>query len=301
MKKKVVFQGSNKQKLTEAEQAVLILLTDEFLTTKKIAIRRKCSKQAVSKIIRNLKKKGAINKALKKVVFSQGTRQPRQPNREIRLHGQEFNIRILYKDLRYRDLLKKANFINIDGNSIRLYQGSIEVYINKSFEASTPQKATAASFTYFNRLLARLEHDLKVILIKPRSHNIKLVKAHYAETNNELAGGLIDTGEKIKVYATDDGQLWFTIDNSFNLREAETQHSKTAKQDMEEVVQPFFNDLRDNPLPLLSDLMRYLSEQAEANKETASGLAAVMLVLKSQMPKKTGPSDVTYTTPEYVG
>ena len=52
----------------------------------------------------------------------------------------------------------------------------------------------------------------------------------------------------MRVYTTEDHKLWFTIDNSLNLHEAETQHPKTAKHDMQEVVRPFFNDMRDHYL-----------------------------------------------------
>jgi predicted DNA-binding protein (UPF0251 family) len=81
--------------LTKAEQEVLNLLTVEFLTTKQITLRRGCTRQAVNKIIKNLKKKGAYNLGLQKVDESQGSC---QPSNQIRLHGQEFNIKILWQD-----------------------------------------------------------------------------------------------------------------------------------------------------------------------------------------------------------
>ncbi len=45
-------------KLTRVEEEVLDLITTEFLTVKKIALRRKCSLQSVYKIIKKLKEKG---------------------------------------------------------------------------------------------------------------------------------------------------------------------------------------------------------------------------------------------------
>ena len=165
MKKKVVNKGKVKQILTKTEQDILYLLTKEFLTPRKITIRRGCSQQAVSKIIVKLRKKGLINSVLKEVVKNQPTIQPlkrggikKQPifpmEHQIRLHSQEFNIRILYKDQKYKQALDKANTINIDGNTIRLYRNSIEIYSGHSFYADDVQKATINSFDYWNRLFA---------------------------------------------------------------------------------------------------------------------------------------------------
>ena len=281
--KKGLKQGKCYQKLTPTEAEVLHLLTKEFLTPNKAAIRRKTSKQAIYKIIKNLKEKGfvkEISKAFKQVEKIQSTL---QPTNLIRLHGQEFNIKILYKDYRYKKILEKANTLNIDGNTIRLYRNSIEVYLGHSFFGDTCQKATARSFTYWNRLVARLENDLKLILVKPGSQNIKIVAQHYAEINNELAEECEKTGDKIRIYTTDEGKLWFMADKSFNENEIETQ-GKTAKRDMEDVVQPFFNDLRDYPdkPPKLSDIMNLLGETNRINRETASGLNVVVQLIKDQ-------------------
>ena len=307
LKKKVAFKGEIKQILTEAEQDVLCLLSQEFLTPKKIAVRRKCSHQSIYKIIKKLRKKGAINQFSEEVAKSQATMQPlkrMQPlksNHQIRLHGQEFNIKILYKDQRYKTILEKANTINIDGNTIRLYRNSIEIYSGQSFYADTAQKATVRSFSYWNRLFARLENDLKLILIKPRSQNIKLVNQHYAEINNELAEECEKKADKIRIYSTDEGKLWFVIDNSFNLHEAETQ-GKTSKQDMDDTVSPFFNDMRDKNPPLPSEVWKLVAELARHERELGAGLHSVVEIMKSQLPKEKeedmiGPN----SRPDYIG
>lgn len=204
------------------------------------------------------------------------------PFNKIRLHGQEFNIRILFKDHRYKG--KVGGVVYIDGNTIRLFRDTIEVYSGQSFYADDVQKATIDSFKYWNRFFLRLESEFKVILIKPRSQNIKLVNQHYSEVNNEFAEECERKGDKIKVYTTEDGKLWFTIDNSFNLHEAETLHPQTAKEDMSDSVRPFFNDLRDNRPPTLSQLMQVFDKIAKINEETASGLNCITNFIRSQFP-----------------
>ena len=263
------FSGILHPNLTNAEQEVLSYLSDDFLTIKKIAIRRRCGVRAVQKIVKKLKDKGILNSAFQKVRKNRPTCEP-ICNHSIRLHSQEFNIKILYKDQRYKKLLEKANTINIDGNTIRLYRNSIEIYSGQSFYADTAQKATVKSFKYWNRLFAKLENDLKLILIKPRSQNIKLVNQHYSEINNELAQECEKKADKIRVYTTDDGKLWFLIDNSFNLHEAETLHPQSSKHDMADTVRPFFNDLRDNNPPLISQVWQFAAENTKAINNYAS-------------------------------
>jgi len=297
--KKVANREDVKPKITEAEAEVIHLLTDEFLTPKQVAIRRKTSTQFVYKIIKNLKKKGLIDRAYNKVAKSQSTL---QPCNQIRLHGQEFNIKILYKDQRYKELLNKANTLNVDGNTIRLYRDSIEVYSGISFYADDVDKATARSMDYWNRFFRRLEHDLKLILVKPRYQNIRLVNQHYAEINNELAEECEKKAYKIRVYATDDGKLWFTIDNSFNLHEAETQHPGTAKQDMGDVVKPFFNDLRDKEHIPLSKISQYMADTSHQVNEISHGVKALADYLQSQIPKKPEDNGIDRKIkPEYIG
>ncbi len=281
--KSVEFRDDGFPNMTLSEQDVLLLLTQEFLTPKQIAIRRHCSQSRIYKIVESLKKKGYYRRSVEK---SLSTFQPLKINNGIRLHGQELHINILYKDERYKKRLETCNLINIDGNTIRLYRDSIELYLTKDFYADDVQKATANSMAYIQRLLTICENDLKLILLKPRSENIKLVNAHYAEIHNEIARDLEVKAEKLRIYANDDGKLWFAIDNSFNLHEAEALHPETSKPDMEK-VKAQFNDLRDNPnLPLISDVYKLIAELSFHEKEIAAGLNSVVTLLKTQLPEK---------------
>ena len=293
-------------KLSPTEKEILSLLTDDCLTIKQAAIRRKTSIQAVYKIVTQLKDKGAITRCLKRVEKEGGGIQPF--NQKIRLHGQQFKINILFMDHRYHKIRDKCNTIDIDGNTIRLHSNKLEIYSHASFYADDVATATADSMKYWQRILHKLEHDLKIILVKPRAQNIKLVKVgHYAETNNELAKECEQKAHKVNIHTTEDGKLWFTVDNSFNLHEAETLHPQTAKEDMQEAVRPFFNDLRDHRPPVLSDIMgvinkmaQTLQDQAEVNKETAAGLNSIVTFVKSQLPdpgKEIRPKD----RPDYMG
>ena len=241
-------------RITPTEKEILTLLSNEYLTIKQIALRRKTSVRAVQKIVKKLRKKGVINSANKAVRNFQSTRFA------IRLHAQEFHINIIFKDERYKELQKKSNYIYIDGNTIRLSKDSIEIYSAQEFFGDNTIKAFSRSIEYWNRLFVKLENQFKIIILKHRVDNIKLVNEHYAEVNNELAKECEIKGERIKIHTDEDGKMWFTIDKSFNVNEAETLHPETAKRDMQEVIQPFFNDLRKGNFYTPSEMKEILNQ-----------------------------------------
>lgn len=296
LKKKVESQGNITTKLTKAETEVLHYLTNEYLTIRRVAIRRQTSVSAVYKTLKRLKEKGVINQHFEKVEKKRSTLGAKL--HKIRLHAEEYNIKIIYKDKRYKKRLEKNSTITIDGNTIRLYRNSIEVYSGQSFYGDKPQIAERIAVKYWNTFFNRLEDRFKIIIIKDGYENITRVNAHYAETNNELAEECNRNADKIRLYAEEDGKLWFTIDNSFNMNEAETMHPKTAKRDMEDVIQPFFKDLRNNPVTM-GQVLKIIQEQAIHNRDTAAGLKAIVELIKGPDPIKEDKKQ--RKIPEYIG
>lgn len=280
--------GSEQPSLTEHEAKVLHSLTKDFLTIKQCSSIYNCSTQAIYKIKKSLVSKGFLHAKVPqemKVAKSRGGLQPLQPlqpfsaepKNSIRLHAEQFVIDILWKQGSY----SSGQMCEIDGNTIRLNERSIEVYSNTSFFSDTASGADAKALRYWYRLFNRLQERFKVILLKNNYMNIRRVKAEYAETNNELAKKFVDENKRVRVFG-EDGKQWLVFDDSFNLHEAETTHSRRSKEDMENVVQPFFNDLRRNPVTL-TDVLEKLNTLAQENIETARGLqAAVKLITPAE-------------------
>jgi len=263
--------------LTNSEKEVLNLLTEERLSPKKIALQRKCTRQAISKIIKSLKKKGAYTLSLQVVDKDGGTQ---QPSVQLRIHALQFIIKILWKDERYAKQLESSNQLKIDGNTLDLYPNAIYLSLNQSFYGDTLSHAFWKVSQYMPRLLARMEHELKCILIKARSQNIKLVRIHIAETNNELAKQVENTGDRyFKVYAEDDGKLRFLIDNSFNLHEFEGVRAISARPDMEKVGN-VFNDIADKEHYLPSDTKSMIDKLAIISQNMVTGIVPALNELK---------------------
>mgnify|MGYP003962975195 FL=1 len=278
-------------KLTKTEKEVLRSLTEDFLTPTQIRIKRGCSRQAVYKHLRSLKKKGAYTPGLQNTEKPIGSRQPNEKDvNQVRLHGQQFHIKIIQQepnDQKYQKLLKKSNKLYIDGHTINLYQDSIEIYAGRgaSFYGADAQEADRKASEYWQKFFTRMEHELKVMLIKDRSRNIKEVNHHYARGESGVCENTLENeGKHIRVFCPRDGKLAFITDESFGDKEDETVHPLTAKQDRE-AIDRHFNDLRLNNPPTISEVMNLMKEHVELNKETAAGLLAITNYLTPPLAK----------------
>lgn len=305
-------------KLTPTEKEYLRLIADGITAPKAIRECRKSKLRVVYKYLTKLKKKGLIDSQNRMVQNLEGTcapfappagfrlaqkeqpieESPRQQHAEggavlkdgmkshqIRVHAQQWRLGILWKDERYKK--KVGNTIYDDGNVIYCGREAVEIYGTKSTIADDVDTGTKQSIVdYWTSFFHRVQNDLKIILVKARAQNIKLVKQQYAEVGNELATNCEMTGEKIRIEATEDGKIWLVTDNSFKQRELETQHPQTAQEDMRDIIVPFFNDLRNNKPAKLSEILEVIKELAKENKETACGLNSFMrLFLENQLPK----------------
>lgn len=289
--------------LTKTEKEILIDVTEKYLSEREIMIKRNCTRQAVNKHMNNLKRKGALNSGLQSTEKKLCSCQPNKKNvNRIRLHGQEFKIKLIKQNPRYQELLKKSNKMYIDGHTIKLYKNSIEIYAGKgaSFYGKDAWEADREASEYWHKFFTRLEHELSSIVIKERSRNIKEVNHHYARGDSEMCeDALREDGKHIRVFCPIDGKLAFITDCSFGDNEDEAVHPTTAKQDRENISKQI-NDWRINDPPTLSEIMHLIREQINIGKETAAGLLALTNLL---MPQKTNvrPQDSKLNIPSYLG
>ncbi len=163
-----------------------------------------------------------------------------------------------------------------------LHNESVIVSCNelKNFYGKTPDLAMANSMIYWNDIFIRLQDRLKVIMIKEENTCIKQFNGHFAEVDNELAKECNERKARVKIFAREDNKLWFTIDKSWNVNEAETVHPDTAQRDMQESVQPFFNDLREITGYTPQFVMKSLNELIEDRKYYAENLKSHVWAIK---------------------
>lgn len=274
-------------KLTPKEAQVLRMMNDELKTPEQIQLGLNISKWAYYFHVKNIKNKGFLGYGLKarctplssvRTPLSSDASGPAVTPHPIRLHGQEYNIKILNKGPDYDVLRKKSNLLTLEGATVRLYGDSLEVYVEKSFFGPDIDVTTKDSLVYFQRLLSKLENDYKVCLVKDRAQNIRMVKAHYAETQNEISKDYEVRGEKFKIYAAD-GKLAILIDNSLNLHELEFIHPETSKEDAAQVLD-FVKDLRLHPPMLMSEVIQFFRISSEQTADISTSQVAMMEQVK---------------------
>ena len=267
--------------LTKAEQEILKMITEDFSTLKQIQIRRDCSRQAVYKILKSLKNKGALNSGLQKVDKSNGVVNQALGSNDCRLHGQEWNIKIIYQSPKYVKEIAKGNVFYVDGNTIKLYRNSIEIFAGAgvSFIGKDEKEADRISQPYWKKLIIRLENDLGIILVKNGVRNIKEVKHEYARTNSVIAHNAIEHDDKIRVFAEEDGKLAYITDDSWSFREDEAVHTKTGKQDRG-FIDKHINDFRLRDPRTNTEIDNDLKEAQNRIKEVSSALVSASQVLE---------------------
>lgn len=227
--------------LTETQEQVRQMYCIEFLSIKQIAYRRQTSVQAIYKIMKTLKKLGAISPHETQV---ENATPSFKPFNQIRLHSLHFVVDILKDSAYYQKKVKQKQIDFLDASiTIKLWLDKIEVMNKRSYWGNTADEAFYAGLSYLPRILTTLENDYHISLFKPRHHNIRMVSAHLAETNNELAKEYEIKGDKLQIRAEEDGKVAYIIDNSFNWHEFEAVHPITAKPDIEK-AQTYFNDIR---------------------------------------------------------
>ncbi len=287
MSTKKSLQSRIRKTLTKTEIQIFNLITKEFLNRKQIEQRLKCSRQNVSKHVRNIINKGYLNSGNQPTNFCQPNRVSTcQPNNlpslcndeKIRVHGDEWHINILWKDNSYNKLLKKCNTFQLSGHTIRLFENVIEVYGGEgiSFYGKDENEAERKALDYWYGFFSRLEMYTKTTLVKNGSSNIKRVNSHFASIDSEICENYLkEEGKKIKVFCPIDGKLAYITDESWGDKEDECVHPKTAKRDRGNVSKQIddwrLNDPKTNSQidKELGETKGILLESAKQIKENA--------------------------------
>lgn len=254
--------------ITRTEKEILDLLK-EGLSIKQISNRRKTTVRATQKIVRRLREYGLVAGSSYKGFRIQATTPPIKKN-TIRLHGQEFNIKIKFKGYSYKP---NKSYI-IDDNRIKLYNNSLEVYSKQSFYGDSAYESHLKSVSYFRLFFLKLQDRFGILL-----KNVKLVNAHYSEIKNELAKDSNRNKRKINIKGIRDNKIWLKADYSLKEDELETLHPKTSLNDMDNVISPFFNDLRENNPPLPSEAYKLICAVANNQQMFNENLVKHMKVL----------------------
>lgn len=160
---------------------------------------------------------------------------------------------------------------------IWLTNHSIIIYEPSSYLADTAEESKSHAVSDLIGLITSLEHLLGASFRIKGQYLFKVSRHHYSMIKNSLARQYDREGKKLNVY--NESGLWFLIDNSFNLHEAETVNPKTSDADMDKHVLPFFNGLKEvegfTPQFVLESLGRLTSNFEYHSENMRSHVKAV--------------------------
>jgi len=157
-------------------------------------------------------------------------------------------------------LIGNAQEIVIKGRKIWLTNKSIIIFEKSSYLTKTAKDARQYAIYDLFELVGSLESTLGANFKINKKYRFKVSRQHYSLVKNALAKQYKRDGKKLQVYSEDG--LWFVIDNSYNLHDAETVHPETAVDDNTK-VQNFFNGLKatENYTPQI--MMKAVTQNAE--------------------------------------
>ncbi len=127
--------------------------------------------------------------------------------------------------------------IIVKGRKVWLGNKNLVVYDINSFIGVTSLESRKLAVWGLKLILEALESKLKVSLKINGIYEFKVSREHYALMKNNLA--IQCNKDKEKIYVYDKEGLWFCIDNSYNLDEAETLGNNAMINNLG--VQGYFN------------------------------------------------------------
>ena len=135
--------------------------------------------------------------------------------------------------------------IMIKDKKVWLTDKSIVIYDRSSYFADDAMQAKGTAIAAHLSMIRQIERLLHVSFEIGSDYKFRVSRQHYALIYNALAKQYNEDGGKLEI-RTGKG-LWFLIDNSFNMDEAETVHPSSGMSDNLK-VQNFFNSLKVQPI-----------------------------------------------------
>jgi hypothetical protein len=245
------------------------------LNPSQIAIKLNCSEQRINYHIKTLKDKGLI----KKVGYGtwEITKNLVAVTNEVRGHAFTWKIK-LNKNFDWSKILLNSNMefklissnkavrIIINNQKIWLNKQSIIIYDKSSYFSPEALESRRQAVYSMIQTCNQIMNKLK---IKFDISEFTVSRQHYSLIKNNLAIQCNKEGKRINIY--NEKGLWFIIDNSYNLHEAETIHPETALID-NKGLQNYLNSHKETnwkvtPMFLMESLSRLTNIQIETNKQ----------------------------------
>ena len=243
-------RSKNKEVKKRVLLDIIFTQLDKGKSPKEICKDLNISKQSLQYYLSKLKSNGYI----KKIGYGVWQTSKNRVASLTRGHAFMWHLR-LPKEIKVWDKIltkKKIPFKSINNNhthqiyfrdnKIWLSKNSIVIYDINSYFGINAVYSKKLAFFALRSLLNSLQGALGVNLQTNSQYIVKTSRQHYALVKNCMAMQYDKEGKKLNVY--NDKGLWFTIDSSYNLSEAETVHPETSLVDSLG-IQKYFNEHKE--------------------------------------------------------
>jgi len=184
-------------------------------------------------------------------------------NREVFLKKNKISFELINRGYTYRVMYKNCK--------VWLNTSSIVIYFPPalSFFGDSAKDTEGLAFFEIVEVMKGLDSLFNTSFKINSKYQIKIFGKHQADVGNGLAKIYNRNKSTIKVY-NDEG-LWLLIDDSFKLDELETvgaSANNDATKDMDNVIKPFFNSLKEAPFTAhdFSNLVKLATWHSENEK-----------------------------------
>lgn len=233
---------------------------------------------------------------------------PYWQSRKKFMESRKIDFKNIWKNRDGEQIIYKGHKIWLTNKKITIYTPKGLSYFGESAEDS--QKNAIYDV---HSLLKYIENLFNISLSIRGKYSIDIVRQHYGKVNDDLAKDYSKRKDKLEV--KQEGKTWLLIDNSFNLHELETVDNLRSKDDMDNKIVPFFNDLRDNKVMLPSEvqatlniLISQMTEMAKAQTNTQhqveafiKSMSVLFAVNKNQPQPDNGSNTDPGNIPDYIG
>ena len=146
------------------------------------------------------------------------------------------------KSIPYKILQNKTKSILFKDKKVWLGLNNVIIYDLESYFGLNSVDTRKYAIDKLLNVLRALESKLGIDLKRDNKYSFKVARQHYSLINNCLA--IQCNKENRKIQVSNDKGLWFLIDNSWNLNEAENVHPETALTDSLN-IQRYFNEHKE--------------------------------------------------------
>jgi DNA-binding transcriptional ArsR family regulator len=247
----------------------IVSLLQKGVNPSKIARQLNTTPQTINHYIKTLKAKGLI----KKIGYGtwETTKNITEVTNEVRGHAFLWKIKLekkidwtkllINKNIQFKLIQSnKALRVIINDKKVWLNKQSIIIYDKDSYFSSTAletrKQAVYTMIETINILKNKLDINFDIT-------KFKVSRNHYALIKNNLAIQCDKEGKRINI-SNSDG-LWFIIDNSYNLHEAEAVHPKTGLIDING-LQNYLNSHKDTNWKVTPDFILNSLNQVTNNQ-----------------------------------